>query len=168
MRLMKRVLLDHADGRYQEHTNTERLRIRDEANKVTVTYKKSNNTNYAYEVETTVGSFQDALQLFEAIGFSVFSFQESKRETWRYKDVEVVLDEWPWLEPYIEIEGKNEEHIKAAAEELGFAWTDAKFGSVDTAYRFQYGGMTKQDSIGDLAEVRFDKPLPDYLKSRKR
>lgn len=168
MRLMRRVMLDHQDSRYQKSNQSERLRIRDEGDKVTITFKKSNESNYAYEAETTVGSFDDTLQLFEAIGFNVYSFQESKRETWQYEGVEIVLDEWPWLNPYIEIEGKTEKEIKSVAEKLGFNWQDAKYGSVDTAYRIQYPGMKRPDSIGDIPEVRFDKPLPEYFKVRKR
>jgi len=55
-----------------------------------------------------------------------------------------------------------------AAEKLGFSWHEAEFGSVDTAYRKQYPGMTKQESIGDLREVRFGTPLPEYLKDRQK
>lgn len=168
MRLMRRVMLDHHDERYQKSGQAERLRIRDEGDKVTVTYKKSNESNYAYEIETTVGSFDYTLQLFEAIGFSVYSFQESKRETWQYQNVEIVLDEWPWLNTYIEIEGHAEEAIQDIAKSLGFDWKDAEFGSVDRAYRHQYPGMSSQDSIGDLRQVKFGKPLPDYFKTKKR
>jgi adenylate cyclase class 2 len=167
MRLMRRDLFDHADGRYRKGQNTERLRIRDEGNKLTMTYKKSSaDSNYPTEIETVVGSYEATKQLLTAIGLGSFSCQESKRETWRLDDVEVVIDEWPWLKPYIEIEGPSEESIQAAASKLGFDWSDARFGSVDTAYRSQYPKMTKEDSIGDVSEVRFDLPVPDFLKER--
>lgn len=82
MRLMRRVMLDHVDGRYQKDANkSERLRIRDEGDKVVVSYKSKNKTNYVHEVEASVGSFDDTLKLFEVIGFEVYSYQESKRET---------------------------------------------------------------------------------------
>lgn len=165
MRLMRRVMLDHADGRYRGSHGEERLRIRDEGDKVTITYKAKNETNYAHEVETTVGEFDEALDLFKAIGFEVFSYQESKRETWQFDDVEVVLDEWPWLPTYIEIEGPSEESIKRAAEALGFSWEEARFGSVNTAYQAEYENMT---DIGHFPKVEFDKPVPANLKIRKK
>lgn len=167
MRLMRRTLFDYPDSRFQKENQKQRLRIRDEGDKVMVNFKSNNETNYVDEIETTIGSFETMAKLFEAIGLVSYSFQESKRETWHYKDVEVVLDEWPWLNTYIEIEGPNESAIRDAAEELGFDWQDAKFGSVDTAYRHQYLGMTNAESIGDLAEVRFNLPLPDYLLDRQ-
>jgi len=167
MRMMRRVMFDHVDARFQKNHQHERLRVRDEGDKVTITYKKSNETDYAYEVETTVGSFEDTRKLLKAIGLVEYSYQESKRETWEYKDVEVVLDEWPWIHPYIEIEGKNEKSIKQVAVKLGFEWEDAKFGSVDTVYRSQYPNFTINDSVGDEAEVKFGMQKPDWFDKGK-
>lgn len=171
MRLMRRVMLDHADNRYQrlyktDHKKRERLRIRDEGGKVTVTYKASSDTQYSHEAEIEVSSFDGTVKLFEAVGFHVYSYQESRREAWHYKNVEIVLDVWPWLDPYIEIEGPDEESIKMVAAEMGFDWGSAEFGSVDTAYMRQYKKMTNRESIGDIDEVRFSDPLPDFLRDR--
>jgi adenylate cyclase class 2 len=168
MRLMRRDQFDHADQRYGKGHYAERLRIRDEGDKLTMTYKKTSpDSNYANEIETTIGSYENTKQLLTAVGLHSFSYQESKRETWHLDDVEVVIDEWPWLNPYIEIEGPSEVSIQAAAAKLGFDWADARYGSVDTAYMDQYPKMTEQDSIGDVPEVKFDLPLPDYLKERQ-
>ncbi len=167
MRLMRRKLFDYPDMRFQKHNHSQRLRVRDEGNKVAINYKSNNETNYAHELEVEVGSFADMCQLLEAIGLETYSYQESKRETWQYKNVEVVIDEWPWLEPYIEIEGESEQAIKKVAEDLGFDWSTAKFGSTDTAYKAQYPGMKEADSIGDVPEVRFDDPVPQFLLDRK-
>lgn len=167
MRLMRRDLLDFPDRRFQAKAGTGRLRIRDEGDGHTITFKRpSPDTQYMHEWETTVGSYEAMKELLIAIGLHTYSYQESKRETWRLDDVEVVLDEWPWLKPYIEIEGPNEASIKTAAAKLGFDWADAKFGSVETAYRAQYPGMTDDDQIGDVREVKFGEPLPEYLKKR--
>lgn len=169
MRLMRRAMFDFDDNRMQKNTDKKpRLRVRDEGNKVTITYKVKNETNYVHEVETIVDSYDDMVQILQETGLKVFSYQESKRETWDYKNVEIVLDEWPWLNPYIEIEGPSENEIKAVAKELGFDWKDAAFGSVDRAYRGQYKGMSKTESIGDVPEVKFDMTLPKYLIDRTK
>ncbi|HSX06428.1 MAG TPA: class IV adenylate cyclase [Candidatus Saccharimonadia bacterium] len=165
MRLMRRNLFDHPDDRYKKAFQHEKLRLRDEGDKLTINYKKkSSDSPYVHELETTVGSYDDMKQILFAIGFKTYSYQESKRETWHLDDVEVVLDEWPWLDTYIEIEGPSEPAIQAAAKKLGFDWSGAYFGSVDTAYRAQYPKMTKEDSIANVAEVRFGDPLPEYFK----
>ncbi len=166
MRMMRRNLFDHPDSRYQKAFQHEKLRLRDEGDKVTCNYKKkAADSPYVHELETAVGSYEDMKQILFAIGFKTYSYQESKRETWQLDDVEVVLDEWPWLDAYIEIEGPSEAAIQAAAHKLGFDWTDAYFGSVDTAYRAQYPKMTAEDSIANVSEVRFGDPLPEYLKN---
>jgi adenylate cyclase, class 2 len=166
MRLMRRDMFDYADGR-SKLSGVEQLRIRDEGDKITMTYKKSSlESNYAAEIETTVGEYEAAKQVLTAIGLQVVSHQESKRETWHLDDVEVVIDEWPWLKPYIEIEGPSEQSIQAVASRLGFSWSDVKYGSVATAYRNQYPKMTKEESIVNIPEIRFDLPMPGYLEER--
>lgn len=167
MRLMHRTMFDYPDRRFQEKTPKQRLRIRDEDDKVTITYKRSNG-NYPYEAETTIGSYEEMEKILIAVGLENYSYQESKRETWYYNETEIELDEWPWIKPYIEIEGKSEESIKETAKKLGFDWADAKFGSVDTVYMDQFPGMTVDESVGDLPEVRFDMPIPDYFKKRQK
>ncbi len=167
MRLMRRLLFDFPDNRFQKNNQSQWLRIRDEGDKIAVNYKAKNKSKYAYELEAIVESFDDMSNLFKAIGLVPYSFQESKRETWKYNNVEVVLDEWPWLEPYIEIEGPSEQAIQMAAKDLGFDWRDACFGSVDTAYRRQYPGMKDFESISNVGDVHFGKPLPIFLKERQ-
>lgn len=165
MRLMRRDLFDYPDGRLRAD-NHGRVRVRDEGDRITVSYKRGGEGEYSTEVETTIGSYDEMCKIFEAIGLTHFTQQESKRETWQLNDVEVVLDEWPWLNPYIEIEGPSEVLIKQAAIQLGFDWADAKFGNVDTAYRAQYPGITKQDSISRIGELRFEGEMPAWLKER--
>lgn len=166
MRLMRRHQFDHPDQRYVKGLN-ERLRIRDEGDKLTITYKNDESTSkYAGEIETTIGSYDTMKELLLAVGLVAYAYQETKRETWLLDEVEVVIDEWPWVDPYIEIEGKSEAAIKAAASKLGFDWSDAKYGSVDSVYKDQYHKWADGDTIGRVPEVKFGLPLPEYLEER--
>ena len=164
MRLMRRALIDTpemiAGGRDAF------IRIRDEGNRVTVTFKefKANTLDGAEEREIVVSNFDDALEIFAEAGLKYRSFQESKRETWRLGETEIVLDEWPWLDTYIEVEAPTEDLVKGVSKKLGFTWDQAIFGSVDRAYKEQYPGMEGRGAI-DLPEVRFGDPLPDIFKS---
>lgn len=168
MRLMRRQMFDYPDKRFRDARPGKKLRLRDEGDRVTFTYKEGRtDSNYTHELETTAGSFEDMSALLQAMGMELYSYQESKRETWHLRDVEVVLDEWPWVDPYIEIEGPSEEAIRNVAAELGFDWSDAKFGSVDTAYRFQYPGMTQTETVNSFAEIKFSMPLPEFFERRK-
>lgn len=165
MRLMRRTMLDYPDKRLQAD-NWGRLRVRDEGSVITVAYKSGGDNEYSQEIETTVGSYDKAVQLFEAIGLQPYSVQESKRETWRYKDVEIVLDEWPWLESYIEVEGPNEASVKDVVGQLGLDWSQAYLGNVDVAYRVQYKNMKETETVGSISELRFNTQIPAWLEER--
>ncbi|HWZ65364.1 MAG TPA: class IV adenylate cyclase [Patescibacteria group bacterium] len=165
MRLMRRAILDYADRRLQHGESNSFVRVRDEGDKITLTYKKfeSLSVDGARELETTVGSFEATISILLAIGLEVSSLQESKRETWEYMGCTIELDEWPWLNPYLEIEGSSEESLKRIAKALGLDWSKAAFGDVMVAYRAQYPSLSGKETVGSLPEVKFDAPLPGFL-----
>ena len=136
---------------------------------MTITYKQFTELSVdgAREIEIIVSDFNSAVALFDAAGLEHTSYQESKRETWLHDDVEVVLDVWPWLDPYIEIEGPNVEAVQKVAQSLGLTWEDAVFGDVMAAYRQQYPHLSITDTVASLPEVKFEDPLPELLIKRK-
>lgn len=161
MRDMRRALIE------EPHHAAENMfiRIRDEGDKVTLTLKKKTKSlheatiNSTYEIETTVGDFETTVELFKVAGWHYMTYQESRRETWELDGVEIVIDEWPWINPYIEIEAESEGAVRSVAEKLGFDWGDARFGSVDIIYTKVYPNMTVRGVI-DIKEVRFADPVP--------
>ena len=163
MRLMKRALSENADMRKDGRDAF--IRLRDQGDKVTLTFKefKTLSLTGAQEYEVEVSNFDTMLAILREAGLPPRTFQESKRETWMLGEVEVVLDEWPWLNRYIEIEGPTEALVEVTAKNMGFDWSDAVFGSVDVAYKLQYPHMSGRGVI-DLPEVRFGDPLPDIFK----
>lgn len=168
MRDMRRALIE------EEHHAAQNMfiRIRDEGDKVTLTLKKKTKSlvestiDSTYEIETTVGDFDTTVELFEVAGWHYTTYQESRRETWKYQGVEVVIDEWPWISPYIEIEGETQEEVRAAAADLDFDWDQAVFGSVNVIYERDYPDMTVRGVI-DVREVRFADPVPTEFGARK-
>ncbi len=169
MRLMRRAIIDYADRRLQVGMPNSYIRVRDEGDKVTLTYKQFAELSIdgAKEIEIVTSSFEDTVKIFTQVGLEVVSLQESKRETWKSGACEVVLDEWPWLDPYIEIEATTESEVKDVAQRLGLNWILAKFGDVMVAYRDQYPYLNEAQTVGKVPEVLFDAPLPDLLKEKK-
>jgi adenylate cyclase class 2 len=161
MRLMKRVTIDSSEMRLKNAF----LRVRDQGDKVTLTYKQfdAQSIDGAKEIEVTVNNFDDTVKLFAAAGLPYGSFQETKRETWKLGSTEIVLDLWPWLNPYIEIEGQSENDVKKMADLLDLDWSEAVFGDVMEAYRIQYPHIDSNDTVGNVAEVKFGDPLPGFL-----
>ena len=163
MRMMRRVVFDHQDDRLRsEHAW---VRVRDEGDKITLTYKQTEEKSFggAKEIELHIDNYEKALDFFVAIGMKQLSDQETMRETWRLGDAEVVLDEWPWLNPFIEIEAATKTAVQTTANNLGLAWNDAVFGSVTTAYRLQYPAITADDHISKIERIKFDEPMPEWF-----
>lgn len=164
MRMMRRVIIEPESLGGRDAF----LRLRDEGDKVTMTFKEfaENDKSDVKEMEVVVSNFESMLEIFNQLSMHYRSYQESKRETWKFNDdVEVVIDEWPWLNPYIEIEGTSEAAIKKVAATLGFSWDEGVFGHVDAAYKLQYPNMTNRGVI-DLKEVRFDMQSPEEFGER--
>lgn len=167
MRLMRRAVFDWPDAMLEKSVDGF-LRVRDEGHQVTMTYKVFNERTVdgAGEVEIVIDDYQKGVTLLQSIGMALKSEQESKRETWHIGNCEVVLDEWPWIRPYIEIEGPSQEALKATAAQLGFNWGDAVFGSVTSAYRAEYA-IPEKLSIGENPRISFGDPVPEWLQKAR-
>lgn len=165
MRLMRRVIMDFP-GRKLQVENDGCIRIRDEGDKIRLTYKEAKEGQFggAREIEVTVDSLEKTEEIFKVLGLETQAYQESRRETWAVGKVEVVIDEWPWLEPMIEIEGPTEEEVKQTAALLGFSWDKAVFGTVVTAYRAKYPNINSDEKFISIPVVKFDLPMPDWFK----
>ncbi|MFI5240843.1 MAG: class IV adenylate cyclase [Microgenomates group bacterium] len=140
------------------------LRVRDEGDKITVSLKSANEGKIKgqKEIQITVNDFLMAVQLLKSLGCKEKAYQETKRELWKIDSVEVTIDEWPYLEPFTEIEGKNELSVKQIAQKLGFNYKDAIFGAVDTLYNKKYG-VSKDIINNHTPRITFDSPNP-FLK----
>jgi len=165
MMLMRRVVLDNEDLQPKNAF----VRVRDEGHRIAMTYKQYDEQSItgAKEIEFSVSDYDAAVTFLEALGVKPKSTQEARREIWELGDVEVVIDEWPWIDPYIEIEGPSEEAVKEVAKKLDFNWNDAAFGDIMTAYRAQYPntGTTRSDMVYNLPIVRFEDAVPSILKA---
>lgn len=160
LRLMRRVIIE-TEQLAERHAF---VRVRDEGHRTTLTYKQFDEASLtgAKEIEVTVSDFDATVALLEQVDLVHKSFQESRRETWKLGDVEVVIDEWPHLNAYIEIEGESETSVKKAAETLGFAWSDAIFGSVTEVYQHQYPDGQSRELV-NMSRISFDEPLPAII-----
>lgn len=117
------------------------LRVRDEGNRTTMSLKIVDGSKIENQKEIclTIDDFKKAKEFLNLTGCQEKAYQENKREVWRVDDTEVTIDEWPFLEPFIEIEGNSEKSVKEVAEKLGFNYKDALFCSTDTIYSMKYG-----------------------------
>ena len=136
--LQRRVTLELPEGRRDGKTW---LRVRDEGDKITLTLKSVDGKTIDGQKEITVivDSIEETVALLEAAGCEKVSYQESKRELWRCGDTEVMIDTWPFLPTYAEIEGPNEEAVRNLAARLDLDYARANFSTVNALYKEKYG-----------------------------
>jgi len=127
------------------------VRIRKTQRSNTLTYKQFVSANSAgkqhIEHESIVDKPDEVAQLIEHLGFERRMVYEKRRKTWKFREVEIVLDELPFG-LYMEIEGA----LMAIAEAEMFLEADA-FEVEEATYPF----LTKHLGAlnGNLIEARF-------------
>jgi adenylate cyclase class 2 len=164
-RIMRRRNYDFPDGGLEDKSAW--VRIRDEGNKVTMSYKQNQNDGLhgTVEVNVHVDNFDSTSAFLEATGMVQKSYQETKRETWMLDGVEVAIDTWPWIPPFVELEGESERAVKDVASKLGFDWSDALHGSVATVYQMHYD--VAADEVNSWGVITFQ-PVPEWLDKSRR
>jgi adenylate cyclase, class 2 len=161
---MRRTVYDFPDLRLDKKAAW--VRVRQEAEKITMTFKhrQSETSEGMKEVELTVDNYASACAFLEAVGLAVKGVQETKREVWRLGDCEIMLDEWPWVPPYVEIEGPKETSVRSVSKKLGFDYNTAIFDSADGVYQ-KYFDVTRTEI--STVPIAFG-PVPDWLEAKRR
>jgi len=137
------------------------IRVRDEGNKITASLKSicGEGIECQKEIYLEVSDFDSAVLMFEKIGCVKKSYQENKREVWELDGVEIMLDEWPYLDPFVEVEGKSEEDVKRVCEMLGFDYGEAIFDSITKLYALKYG-IPEDFLNNEIPRICFDEENP--------
>ena len=105
--LMRRIVFDVGPHQF--------ARVRDEGDKIVMTYKNVSDDKSIMgtkEVNVVVDNYENAILLLKSCGLEEKAEQESLREVWILGEVEICIDEWPWLPPFIEVEGPSEKDNK--------------------------------------------------------
>lgn len=147
------------------------IRVRDEGDKVTMSLKATINgaINTQKEVMVVVDNYSKACLMLTELGCIEKAYQESKRESWELNGVEITIDEWPYLEPYVEIEAKSEDAVKNISRLLGFNYRQAIFGATDQLISKKYG--IPEDVVNNkIRRIVFgkDNPYTNWLEKNKR
>ena len=122
------------------HINGGWARVRDESDKITMSIKvvDGDKINNQKEVCLKVDSFDEAVYFLTLLGCEKKAYQETKRELWVLDNVEITIDEWPFLEPFLEVEGKSEEEVMEVCKKIGLKYDQALFCAVDKLYSLKY------------------------------
>ena len=141
-------------------------RVRDEGDKIVMTYKNFEDEDSIMgikEVNLVVDSYDNGIKFLEGCGLKQRATQETLREVWTLDDAEIGIDTWPWIPPFIEIEGDSEAGVWAVADKLGFDKTEAMFGAVDKVYN-RYYGVDMDIVDNETPIISFDITPPEWVK----
>lgn len=146
-------------------------RVRDEGEgKIVMTYKNVSDDKSILgtkEVNVEIDNYNNGILFMKGCGLEIKAEQESYRETWKYGNVEICIDTWPWIPTFIEIEGPSEDEVWETAAKLRLKKDDAKFGSVDTSYQYYYGIDTDTVNL-HTPKILFDMDPPEWAKRKTR
>jgi len=137
------------------------VRVRDEGDKITMSLKVVDGTGIESQKEIClkIDSLEKAEEFLTILGCEKKAYQENKRELWKIDGIEATIDEWPFLEPFVEIEGDFEESVEHIAKKLGFDYEKALFCSIDTLYSNKYN--LSEDIINNQTpKIVFDMKNP--------
>ena len=105
--------------------NNKWIRLRTNGYKTSLTIKEIHNDNIdgTHELEVEVSDFQDTHTMLKHLWYSSRSYQENRRISYVFKWINIEIDIWPMIPPYVEIEWESESQILEMAKVL---WYDKK------------------------------------------
>ena len=86
------------------------------------------------ENEVIVSDFEKTTDILLNIGLTEKSYQENKRIRYILNDIELDIDFWPQIPPYLEIEAESWEKIEEAIKFLELNSEDKKIFSTTQVY----------------------------------
>ena len=121
------------------------IRLRDTGKKITLTIKEIHSLEIdgTKELEIEVDDFETTNLILEKLGYKSKAYQENKRISYKLNDIEIEIDFWPQIPPYLEIEGKSTEEVLEMAKILGF--TDKDITTIGTKQIYENFGIDIQN-----------------------
>lgn len=129
-RVFRRIVFDTPD--LSLNSKGAWIRLRDEGDRIALSYKqrlgmdKKGNDDGMIEEEVEVSDFDMTAKILRHGGLKDKFYEENRRVQFDLNGVELDIDYWPLLEPYLEIEADSWQTIDKTAKLLGFNPKDRK------------------------------------------
>ncbi len=133
------------------------LRVRDEEDKTILTYKtfdQDKAIDAVQELEVQVESFEKMCQILDVLNLKKLRYVENYREKWQLHDCYIMIDTWPGLDKFIEIEGPSEQSVLSMVDRLSLSMDNALYGPTALLYEKKYG-LSRQ-MFDQIKELKFD------------
>lgn len=159
--LMKRVIFKD-----QNSTNNQ-IRVRDEGDRITLSYKTYDplkGIDSVQELELVINDFDKGCEMLMLLGLQRVRYVQNYREVYKLDDCLLMIDQWPFLPPIMEIEGDSQESVERVVKKLNFSVDHARFGPTARLYQEMYG--VTQEQFEQISELTFES-IPDILRSKR-
>lgn len=103
------------------------FRLRSEGKKNILTIKiKKKDASYlvSKETEIEVSSAENTKTLLAVLRFKVFRQRKKIREIYKIDNVKIMIDQYPGIKPYIEIESTRKKDVSDFVRKLGYSFKD--------------------------------------------
>lgn len=117
------------------------IRLREANGKTAITYKNKRGSGMSEteEIEFEVSDFEKAAEILGKLkGFTGQYYQENKRHKFVLDGVEYMIDTWPKIPTFLEIEAKSEEEVHKGLNLLGLVGKKHAHYGLITIYKM-YG-----------------------------
>lgn len=155
-RVFKRIVFDYPDLRLNDEKSAW-VRLRDEGDRVTLSYKQrldvgdgTSNDRSMLEHEVVVSDFEETANILRSIGLLDKFYEENRRVQYKIGDVELDIDYWPKLKPYLEIEAPTWRQVDDMIDKLGLDPKEKKIYSTHQIYA--QNGINEND----YSRITFD------------
>lgn len=149
-KLQKRFVYD-----FTPKKNNSWVRLRTDGQNTTLTIKEIENDKIGgtKEIEISVDDFEKTNLFLEKLGYFHKGYQENKRISYILNNVEIEIDFWPQIPPYLEIEGKSVEDVERIIKLLGFELSQTT--SINTIKVYKKYGI----DIDLIKELKFERQV---------
>jgi adenylate cyclase, class 2 len=129
------------------------VRLRTNGAKTTLAIKHVTGSGVSdtKEIEVEVSDFKAAASLMNEMGIKANSYQENYRTLYEFNGAEIMVDEWPLIPPYFEIEAESPEAVHETIKKLGFDLEHATGLDVSSIYEQIY-----KIDVDNMPELKFD------------
>lgn len=159
LRRMQRYVFAHP------HKKNAYIRIRQEWNKITTSYKEHDEhqaIDSVKEIEVTIDNAESLRRIYLECWLREKAIQETYRETRECEDVIITIDRRPWLKPFIEIEWPNKKVVENIIKEMLLDINNWIWWTVSDIYNIEL--WIPHDVINETSIITFDNPPQKWVK----
>lgn len=157
-KIYNRIQFERCKDDNDDSKNSGFVRIRKEAEKITMTTKIFSDKKFPEEHEVSiVEPYDKGIKFLQSIGLKKVSEQETMREKWKHPLAhEITFDIVPGLPIYMEIDCTSEDKLNELITLLELDKKYMRYGSFDKLFT-EYYDIPNKDIIKDTPELSFKK-----------